>query len=50
MDLNTKMQKLFRHLTKSNPPNVAILSPEHINVKGLDKNLLNELQTFFNNF
>jgi len=39
-----KIQKLFKHLTKSNPTGIKILSPEHINLKGMDRGLLSELQ------
>ncbi len=47
VDWNVKIQKLFRHLTKTNPPHIKILSPEYINLKGMDKGLLSELQEFF---
>ena len=43
-DLTSKIQKLFRHLTKCNPGNLSILSPEYINLKGMDRNLLSDLQ------
>lgn len=39
-----RIQKLFRYLTKGNPANVKILTPEYINIKGLDRHLLNDLQ------
>jgi len=35
-----KLQKLFKHLTKSNPANIKILSPDYINLKGMDRGLL----------
>jgi hypothetical protein len=43
-DPYSKISKLFRRLTKNNPSNVKIMSPEFINLKGLDKNLLGYLQ------
>lgn len=43
-EITLKIQKLFKHLTKSNPTGVKILSPEHINLKGMDRGLLSELQ------
>jgi hypothetical protein len=46
-DSLSKLQKLFRHLTKCNPSSITILSPEHINLKGLDRCLLTDLQEFF---
>jgi len=36
----TKLQKLFKHLTKSNPQSLKILSPDYINLKGMDRGLL----------
>lgn len=41
------MLKLFRYLTKCNPGDIQVLSPEHINLKGLDRELLSSLQDFF---
>lgn len=43
----SRIQKLFKYLTKDNPSNLKILAPEYISIKGLDKNLLNDLQDFF---
>ena len=36
----SKLQKLFKQLTKSNPTNIKILSPDYINLKGMDRGLL----------
>lgn len=43
----SRIQKLFKYLIKGNPKNMNILAPEYINIKGLDKHLLNDLQNFF---
>ncbi len=47
VDSGVKMGRLFKRLTKNNPSNVKIMSPEFINLKGLDKGLLGCLQEFF---
>jgi len=47
VEASVKIAKLFKRLTKMNPSNVKIMSPEFINLKGLDKNLLSCLQDFF---
>ena len=38
---------MFKYLTKYNPANLQLLSHEHINLKGMDRELLSVLQEFF---
>ena len=47
IDPSAKVAKLFKKLTKNNPSGLKIMSPEFVNLKGLDKNLLGYLQEFF---
>ncbi len=47
LDPSAKISKLFKKLTKNNPSDLKIMSPEFVNLKGLDKNLLADLQDFF---